>query len=375
MATIGILLIMAGCAAYQFFKGSVVRAVATLFVALIASFIAMGFFEYIAGLLVGFEALSAVGPWIYMICFALLFLIAFALFQTAVIALLREPIALGDLQEKVGRPVCGVLLGWVISGVVLVIASLAPLSPEYPYARFDLRNPKVEKPQRALFNPDGLICGWFSVVSRGSFSGISSPKSFATLRASFLDQVYLNRQGVAQGVQIMTREQALDPNPKPSVWQAPDTLVGAEDGQPLSERPGSEAMLVRLGFKRKAIKDISPFTLSQIRVVCKPKGQASEGVSGQGVIVFPSGYMSGSTQVQTRPLGEKISLSNEDFGDQVVRTIDFLFYVPSDQVPVLAEFKFNNVISVTSFNPEQAPAVIPFAGRKPEPAQNQQNAG
>ena len=127
MVTGAVLLIIAGCAVYQYFKGNIVRGVATVFMTLIASFIAFGYFEYMAKFLVGFEALQSLGAWVYAICFALLFLICFALFQTGIIAIMREPIDLGDLTEKIGRPIAGVFLGWILSGVILVICSLAPL--------------------------------------------------------------------------------------------------------------------------------------------------------------------------------------------------------------------------------------------------------
>jgi len=89
MVTVAVLLIIAGCAAYQYFKGNIVRAVATVFVALIASFIAFGFFETLAKLMLSLQALQSLGAWVYVICFVLIFLICFALFQTGIIAIMH----------------------------------------------------------------------------------------------------------------------------------------------------------------------------------------------------------------------------------------------------------------------------------------------
>jgi len=61
MVTAAVLLIISGCAVYQFFKGNIVRAVATVFMTLIASFIAFGYFETLAKLLIGFDALQSLG--------------------------------------------------------------------------------------------------------------------------------------------------------------------------------------------------------------------------------------------------------------------------------------------------------------------------
>ena len=47
MSTVMILLIIGGCATYQYFKGNIVRAVATILIALTACFISLGYFEYL----------------------------------------------------------------------------------------------------------------------------------------------------------------------------------------------------------------------------------------------------------------------------------------------------------------------------------------
>jgi hypothetical protein len=207
MASIVILLIVAGCAAFQFLKGNITRGVATIFVALIASFLAFGYYEWLAIFLSGY--VESVGPWAQLICYAMLFVLGFALLQTGLIAVLRDPIDLGDLAEKIGRPICGIILGLIISGVVVTAVALAPLPAKYPYARFDERNPDVENPQKSLLNTDGLVTGLFSMVSKGSFKAISKPRSFSTLHASFLDQISLNRHGIGKGVSAQAKSGAV----------------------------------------------------------------------------------------------------------------------------------------------------------------------
>ncbi len=143
IGTILVLIIIIGVAAYQFFKGCIVRGTATILVTLVASIVAFGYFEYLGTLLSGYMA--SIAPWSQLICFSLLFLICFALFQTAIITLLKDPISLGELTEKIGRPICGVILGWILSGVVLCAAAMAPIPNAYPYARFD-STPKPNTP-------------------------------------------------------------------------------------------------------------------------------------------------------------------------------------------------------------------------------------
>lgn len=357
MVTGIVLLIIAGCAAYQYFKGNIVRAVATVFVTLIASFIAFGFFEYMAKLLIGFEALESLGAWVYVICFALLFLICFALFQTGIIAIMREPVLLGDLAEKIGRPIVGVVLGWILSGVILIIASMAPLPNAYPYARFDDRNPNSDKSKTAFLNADGVVSGWFALISKGSFSAISKPQSFAVMRASFLDQVYLNRHAVKSNVPVLTKEAAMDVPVKAATWNAQDNLLDQNE-KPLAAKAGCRPMIVRINIKKR---NGSPFTLGQVRIVCKTGSETTEPLQGEGVLVYPTGYMAGDSSVMTKSLGTKISIKPDAFGDKASRPVDFVCFVPNGMTPVLAEFKFNNAALIPApVTDENIPRVEPL---------------
>jgi len=342
MASIVILLIIAGCAAFQFIKGNITRGVATVFVALISSFLAFAYYEWLAIFLSGY--VESVGPWAQLICYALLFLIGFALLQTGIIAVLRDPIDLGDLAEKIGRPICGAILGLIISGVVVTAVGLAPLPAKYPYARFDERNPDVEKPKKSLLNTDGLVTGLFSTVSQGSFKAISKPRSFSTLHASFLDQISLNRHGINKGVsaQATPGSVVMELPRKAAAWIAPDNLTNLA-GEALPGKAGHQAMIVRMGLKRKALSsNAGVFTMSQVRVVCKARDQVADALSGSGTAIYPAGYMYKATQVDVKRLGDKIEVKRDDFNDQPIRWIAFLFHVPGNQVPVLAQFKLNS---------------------------------
>jgi hypothetical protein len=360
MVTVAVLLIMAGCAVYQYFKGNIVRAVATVFVTLIASFIAFGFFEYLAKLLIGVSALQSLGAWVYVICFTLIFLISFALFQAGIIAMMHDPINLGDLPEKIRRPIVGIFQGWILSGVILVAAAMAPLPNTYPYARFEARNPSIGKTTKAFLNADGLVSGWFSVISKGSFSAIAKPQSFALMRASFLDQMYLNRHAIGEKVAVLTKEVAIDMPPKAAVWSARDNLVD-QDGKSLVGQAGCSATIVRINLKKKGLPEHSPFTLGQVRIVCKLSSQSDAALGGQGVVVYPIGYMSAKTTVSLKSLKDKIVVSTDAFRDKGSRPIDFVCFVPNGLTPVLAEFKFNNAALIPApVTGENIPEIEPL---------------
>ncbi len=355
IGTILVLACMLGVAAYQFLKGNITRATATILVVLFSSVIALGYFELLAALLAGY--VESVALWAQLICFSLIFLLCFALFQTAVIALLKEPISLGELVEKIGRPLCGLVLGWLISGVVLTAASMAPIPNNYPYARFKDRNPDASKPAHVLLNADGFIVGWFNKVSAGSFRPIGEPKSFALLHANFLNETYLNRHALDK-VTLMTNSAAIEVPRKAATWPAPEGLVDRE-GQSINSPAGETPLLVRIGIK-KSVKDAGRFTTSQLRIICKDKGPDSNTLGGAGVTVYPYGYMVGPKTVEKKRLNELIDVGRQSGGGNV-RNIDFLFFVPSRQVPVLAAFKLNNAVQLAPpVSADQSPSVIAF---------------
>ena len=177
MASIAILIIILGCAALLFFKGTVVRAFATILVAICALIAAFSFFEFLAGFIISHadkgKALSIVDL-AQPISFALLFIIVFAALQTLAIYFTRDKVDLGLWPERVGRVILGMILGFIVSGVLLTTLAMAPLPPKYPYERFDPENPKPASPQKVLFNADGFVTNLFSTVSGGSLSGKKS---------------------------------------------------------------------------------------------------------------------------------------------------------------------------------------------------------
>ncbi len=65
-------------------------------------------------------------------------------------------------------------------------------------------------------------------------------------------------------------------------------------------------------------------------------------------------------QLRTTKLTDRIELNYSDF-EGLVKWIDFAFYVPDSWVPVLIEFRQNNVAEVPSpVSGPKAPEAIPF---------------
>ena len=361
---LGVVIIILGCAAYQYFKGTFVRAFATIIIAICASVAAFGFFEVLANVFISRGADSrflSLVPWAQTLCFALLFIIVFGVLQTAMMFLTRQPIDLGILPERIGRVVCGIFLGLLLSGLLLTALGMAPLSNKYPYQRFNGKRNKV------LLNADGFATGLFSIISKGSLSG---KRSFATIHPDYLDQLYLNRQ--ISGTSILTTKPAISvPRPpKPAVWPAPESLY-EQVSQLVSDlnRQGKlkdeltdklismppisrdyQPTIVRVGIKRSALTiktkiNVGVFILSQLRLICKQQGYGEDPLAGKGKNIYPIGHLKAADQIQ---VSTEIEIDRHDFKNDkaMEKWIDFVFCVPKGFVPVLVEFKQNSIVEI-----------------------------
>jgi hypothetical protein len=278
--------------------------------------------------------------------------------------LCKEKIDFGKLPEQIGRPVAGLILGYLVTGHLLVAAAMAPLPPAYPYARFDERNPNAANPTKPMLSPDGFVAGLFGTVSKGSLRAIRTPQSFAVLHAGYVDQLYLNRHKATQKVPLLTSVAALEAPAKNEVWYAPTNLRDQEN-KPISAPGGTSLMLVRAKIRRAALKDASQFTLSQMRLVCALKTGTADLLAGKGEAVYPLGYIGAGGRVERKSLAEVITV--EDPGGQgSAVTMDLVFGVPTNLTPVLLEFKRNNVAKVPApAAAEDAPQPIPFGSSAP----------
>jgi len=353
MASLLVALIILGCAAYQYLKGSLVKSSIVLITAICASVVAFGYFELLSNVFISRNLLV---PWAQTLSFVLLFALAFAILHIIAGQLTRRPVDLGLWPERIGRITCGIFLGLILSGLLLTALAMAPLSNKYPYQRFDETMPNAEKPSRALFNADGFSTGWFNIISSGSLSG---KRSFAILHPAFLDQLFLNRHSIADGISTITGSQAIEVPKKNAAWPAPEGLKDS-DGKPVSPKSGHNLTIVRVGIKKNAIKDAGTFTLSQLRLVCNKKSNVKNPLAGKGKNVYPIGYLKTANQLQTKQLNDEIEIESADFDDRV-KYIDFAFYVPSDSLPVLVEFKQNSIAQLPPpVTAEQAPPAVPF---------------
>ncbi len=358
MASLIVMLIVLGCAAFQLLKGTLVRAFATFIITICASVVAFSYFELLANVFIGRELVI---PWAHTLSFLLLFLFTFAALQTLAQYLTRQKVDLGLWPERIGRVVCGIFSGLVLSSFLLTAFAMAPLSSKYPYQRFNQRSPDAGRPTKALLNIDAFASGLFSTVSKGSLSGKTS---FAALHPAFIDQLFLNRHNAVDGVLTVTSSQAIEVPKNIAFWPAPENLKNAADPNRVVEstKQGGKLTLVRMGIIKRAVGEAGRFTLSQLRLICTRESDDQNPFTGKGQNIYPIGYISAVDSLQIKRLNEVVKVTSSDFEEKSrVRWIDFAFYVPTDSKPVLLEFKQNSIVELPERKEnEPAPQPIPF---------------
>jgi hypothetical protein len=392
MASLLVLVIISGCAAYQYLKGSFVKAFATIIIAIFASIAAFGYFEILANVIISRSNNSSyifIVPWAQPLCFMLLFILTFAILQTASIQLIHKSVDLGFLPERIGRVICGILLGYIISGLLLTGLEMAPLPIKYPYERFDPTKLEPENPKKVLFNADGSATGLFSLVSNGSLSG---KRSFAAIHPNYLDQLFMNR--LISNIPLLSITTPAIKIPTPAVWPASETLRKQVDefASELSRRgrlvdettaksvpipgwikSGYEPTIVRIGFKKTALHrdakiNAGIFSQSQIRLICKRKGFGQDPFAGTARNIFPIGYLKAPDQIQITP---EIELQRDDFDNNSnEKLIDFVFCIPNGFEPTLVEFKLNSIVEIPPkaiVSADQAPPAAVFGQPSSQP--------
>ena len=355
-----VIFIILACIGYQYQKGTFVRSLAALIIAICASAAAFNYFEVLADVFISRSDNSrfeSIAPWAQSLSFALLFILAFAILRTISTQVTKTNVDLGTVAEKAGRILCGFLLGLFLAGLTLTAAAMAPLANKYPYQRFE-ETADAQNPNKALLNADSFAVSWFNLMSKGCFSG---QRSFAAIHPDFIDQSFLNRHRLKDDISLFTTMPVLTIPPKNAAWPAPESLEDSDNpGQQAEAKSGHNIVIVRVGLKRSIAKKGGEFTLSQLKLVCKKKTDMKDPLAGQGKTVYPIGYLSRANFLQKTKLDEIIALKRIDFDEKEI-WIDFAFNVPTGYVPILVELKQNNIAQIPPMiSSEKAPKTIPF---------------
>jgi uncharacterized membrane protein required for colicin V production len=364
LGTLLVIMIIAGFALHQYIKGGIVRGFISLAAALIGSAAAFGYYEVAASY---FKDYSFIGPKAYPIAFLLMFVFVFALIRELANKVVKTDISFGLKVDRAGGVVFGALVGYFFAGAVCITIGLLPYKTDWFYGRFEDTISNPPQPNGILLNPDGFLSNLFGMLSSGSLAGTNS---FALVHADYVDQIFLNRHSVSDGVAPIAADGAVSIIDN-ALRPAPENLMLATKQQdtapePVEPESGKTLMVARL---RINVSDLVPeesdwqpkLALAQLRLVLKDKQSVNERSSGSGEVVYPIGYLNPEGQLQKKPLSavlEEKELKSSDKG------IEFAFYVPTNTSPVLLEFRRNIIeeirqTAVSPPAPEQSTAEQP----------------
>jgi hypothetical protein len=348
IAELVVLVVILAIAGFNYFKGSIVKSFLLCINAIISSTVALAFFETAGRIILGY---GYGGQWVPGGSFIFIFIVVFIIMNILTDKLAPADIHFTDLIDKIIRSSIAVFTGLAIAGTILITAALMPIGTNWPYQRFDPHNKNLQpqEPDKGLIlNADGFTAGLASWFSRGSMSG---SKSFAVFHPDFLNEIHLNRIEEDKDNLAIAGAQAVEVK---AAWEPNSTtkLISVTDSQPLRSKPGTKIVIVRTGLKSGAIKDggamaednMLAFTTAQVRLICKTRDSA-DNLGGSGYTVWPVGFIRNETVVELKNLTDEIKLNPTDFSGGT-KWYDFVFYIPSDTVPVMLEFKLNAVAEV-----------------------------
>jgi len=174
--SIVMLLIFAACVGFTFAEGLWSNAVRLINV-VTAAILAMSFFEPVAKLLDESVGDSYTYFWDFIALWGL-FALFIVIFRVLTDTMSRVKVRFMTIVDRIGSVVLAVLMGWVMLGFTMTTLHTAPLAEKFWGGAFDYNTTML------LVGPDRQWLGFFTHLSRGSFSRGLAEEEFARYRAS-----------------------------------------------------------------------------------------------------------------------------------------------------------------------------------------------
>lgn len=347
LAELAVIVVILATVIFVYLKSTLIKSFVILISALVASTVAMSFFETLAKLVIGY---GYGGEWVPGAIFLIVFALVFAILNAIGDQFAPADLYFGDFPDRAARSLVGAFAGFVIAGVILIAAAMMPIGTKWPYERFNAEGGSVRptEPDKSLIlNADGFVAGFASWVSQGSMAG---KKSLALFHPDFVSEIHLNRIGKDDNNLSMAGADAISIK---AAWDANSELISETDKQPLSAAVGTRRVIVRAAIDGRVIQEggalsdtgILAFTLAQFRLICKDKDSAGD-LKGSGEIIYPVGIIKKANIVEEKKYAEDIIVERSGF-DGGEKMLDLVFNVPVDKTPVILEFKQNAAAQIT----------------------------
>jgi hypothetical protein len=330
-----VLIAAIGLSVYQFRKGSLIRASFAFIAAICAGAVSLGFYELLANFAVSNiakEEPNAVIPWLYPAFFLFIFLLVFALLQALISTLLKSVIDIGQLPEKIGRALVGLITGYYIAGIVIAAMVIAPLPRDLPNERFDA-NITLGTGANSSLGAESFAISLTKLVTGGSLSG---SKNVASVHPHFLDEMYVNRLakhdkplmvGVGQDISITGNFEELEE------LQSTDPNIAD------MEAPSGHKF-VAITVK---ISGRDSFSMGQVRLLSKSKEQAARPLSGRSDAAIALGVLTSNGMIKNFKPTETLDAGKDAF--------KLVFAIPAANQPTAITYKLTKIVLVPKKRP------------------------
>lgn len=324
-----------------------------IFSLIFAVVIGFNYYEMIAAIMVDKDFIPHMS---FGLSFAVITGLSFGVFKAIGDYTIRKEIKFPEKLHRACSIILSIIFTLLLTGVIMVFLVLMPISPKYPYKRFSgeavIANPQGDLEYSSAKLPaDGLITGLFSSISKGS---MSSGRSFAVLHDNFITNCFLNRYKIKDETNpiinySLTEPIKIDFSDKNTVRKAHTALRMGQDNKPLPAIEGREPYVIKLGFNLRAFGSSQlELAMHQLRIICNDS--YDEPFIGKGRTEYPYGYVKNGRveRVGVAQLVEFDERDKEDSG-RPIQTVEVVFYVPENMVPVAVGFRQNFVAAL----PEQ----------------------
>ena len=339
-----------------FLKPSIFKYIIMLFSSIFALILSFSYYEKLGDFLLDKNFMV---NQIYALSFLVITAVAFTVFKLLGDYVIRSEIKFPGDVPRIGSVICSFLFSIIVTGVMFIFFSLLPMSPKYPYARFYDRAIVVDQdlnidPEQPLVSPDAFVAGIFNIASAGSFS---SDRSFAALRADFLDSIFLNRHNIKNEehkIGTVTGKSAIkiSMSDKNTVRRA-HTNLRTPEGRPAPLVGGKNLYIIKCPFNLIKLENGGAIAdggklellLCQVRIICNDS--YDNGLKGKGLAVYPHGYLDDGGRLIRANILEVVELDRGKEG--TIKDFSLAFYVPEGKVPVAIAYKQN---FITELPPE-----------------------
>ncbi|ARN57892.1 CvpA family protein [Sedimentisphaera salicampi] len=293
--------------------------------------------------------------------FVLLFGISFAILKLLGDFTIRPELKLPDIVNRSFSVLFSLIFSFFVTGMIVVFLSMMPMEAKYPYPRY-ANKPIVTNsnyqiaPDKTFLNLDSAVTGFYNMLSAGSLSG---DKDFGIVHDNFIDTNFLDRALYEEGVSPIAGEKAIDvPDVPQAAREAPKLLKYAETNQVVKKINNKKLYLVKVEISQDKVKnggiiekgggyEIGP---AQLRLICNKN--YSDMFKGDGLSVFPVGFVTDNSKFQKFDLKSKFNLLPHKPNKNKNAVLDVGFYVPEGYVPVAVELRQDAIAKVPNVNAE-----------------------